>query len=138
MNTTTSHNLWVFSIVHDFNDEQDLFISKIERRTDARRLLYGKAIINDTHLTKGIIQFDSNVTKEYVKKTFESSDVFPVTNWSLYLGSDKHFKVREIIWKVKTNPLRPASTPMKREPIEPVGLKGLDFLPDDICPNCGV
>jgi len=128
----TGHNLWVFSIVHDFNDEQDLFISKIERRTDARRLLHGKAIINDTHLTKGIIQFDSNVTKEYVKKSFESSDVFPVTNWSLYLGSDKRFKVREVIWKVKTNPLR------QREPIEPMGLKGLDFLPDDICPNCGV
>jgi len=127
------HDTWAFSVSHDFQQEQDDLIKSIKNSTTMLRVFYGKMDDGVNSVVKGVIKYDKSVSKESVKKHLITNDVFAVTNWERVtsgIENDNRFKKIYEVQRIgeQTTPTKP----------DPSGLKGLDFIPDSICPNCGV
>ena len=120
-----AHDIWAFTVSHDFADEQNSFIKDIEKREDISRLFYGKAEIDNEFTTKGLVWFEKSVSRKFVASLVWSPLIFATANWYELTNDiryDKRFNTHEIRWMSAVPP------PLKLERAQKVDPPGREYF----------
>lgn len=144
----SDHDMWTFSAVHLFPDERKTFVKRLNNRTDLSQLFYAVSDFDHQYVTKGLIWFDRSVTKTFAESVVMSNDgftAFPVSDWDkskITVSEDKRFATTHTVhWIDKlVKPSIPRPSPLRLKfklPKRASQLKGLEFIKDDDCANCG-